>query len=233
MNTFTETLWQSLTRAYEGAMLLLPALLAALIIVLAGLVVALVLRVALRRVLAATSLDRFCANVGITQVLLRAEITTTPAEITVRATFWIVLILFLLAGVSALGIEAFNHLVGAVLLYLPRLLAALVILLLGFLAASFLSRAALLAAVNAHLGSSRIVAGVVKYLIATLAFAMALDQLQIARGIVTTAFAIAFGAVMLGLALAFGLGGRDAARVFLNKHVVVEKDGGVDRLSHI
>lgn len=232
-NTFTESLWQSLTRAYEGAMLLLPALLAALVIILAGLAIAWILGLAVRRMLAATNFNSFCWNTGITQMLTRADITAPPVEIAGRVVFWLGLVVFLLAGVSALGVEVFNQLVAAIFLYLPRLFAAAVILLLGFLVGNFLSRAALLAAVNAHFGAPRLVAGIVKYLIATLAFAMALDQLQIARGIVITAFAIAFGAVMLGLALAFGLGGRAVARDFLGRRFNPKKEQEFDRLSHI
>ena len=234
MNTnFTETLLESLSRAYQGAMLLLPTLLAAVIILIAGLAVAWIVRIAMRRVLAATSIDRFCANFGVTQGLARADITAQPAEIAARVAYWLVLIAFLLAGVSALGVEVFNQLIAATFLYLPRLFAAMVILLLGFLVGNFLSRAALLAAVNAHLPSARIAAGVVRYLIATLALAMALDQLQIARSIVTIAFAIIFGAVMLGLALAFGLGGRDVAQEFLKKRLLAKKEQDFDELSHI
>ena len=78
----------------------------------------------------------------------------------------------------------------------------------GFLLGNFVSRAALLASVNANMPSPRLIAGVVKFLIAILAFAMALEQLEIAKSIVIAAFIISFGAVMLGLAIAFGAGGQ-------------------------
>jgi small-conductance mechanosensitive channel len=107
------------------------------------------------------------------------------------------------------------------------------ILALGFLLANFLSRAALLLAVNEELPVPRLVAGTVRLLVNVLAFAMAMEQLGIARNTVTVAFAIAFGALMLGLALAFGLGGKDLARELLAKRFKRQDPDPQDGLHHL
>lgn len=232
-NSFTANLWDTLKRFFDNAMQFLPTLLAALVIIAIGWLLAWALRSIVRRVLVAARFDRFSANAGMTQLLTRADITTAPSELASRFVFWLVMLVFLLSGVSALGMEVFNQLIGEFFLYLPKLFAALLILLIGFLVGNFLSRAVLLAAVNANFASPHVVSGVVRYLIAILAFAMALDQLQIARGIVTAAFAIAFGAVMLGLAIAFGLGGRDVARQMLEKRFLQKQEQERDEFSHI
>jgi small-conductance mechanosensitive channel len=101
------------------------------------------------------------------------------------------------------------------------------------LVGSFLSRAALLAAVNSHIPSPGIIGLVVKWLVTILAFAMALEQLKIASSIVTSAFTIAFGPVMLGLAIAFGLGGRDVARRALEKGLEAKEAKETDGFSHL
>jgi hypothetical protein len=220
-------------RFYEGTMQFLPSLLAALAIIVAGWLAAWILKVIVRRTLVVAKFDRFCADVGATQVLARADIAAAPSTLAGRFVFWLVFIVFLMSGLSALGLKIINRLISEFFLYLPRVFAALLILLFGFLIGNFLSRAALLAAVNAGVPSPRIVGGVVKLLIGILAFAMALEQLQIARSIVTAAFAIAFGAVMLGLAIAFGLGGRDVARQVLERRFLEKKEGEPDEFSHI
>jgi hypothetical protein len=138
-----------------------------------------------------------------------------------------------MAGVSALGLDVFNRLVAEFFLYLPRVFTAFVILVVGFLIGNFLSRAALLAAVNANFPSPRMSSGVVRLLIGILAFAMAMEQLQIASSIVTAAFVISFGSVMLGLALAFGLGGRGVARQALERQFSGEKKEERDEFSHL
>jgi hypothetical protein len=232
-NSFTEALWMTLRRFYDGAMQFLPSVLATLVIIVAGWLVAWILKVIVRRTLMVAQFDRFCANAGATQMLTRADIRASPSALAGRFVFWLVFIVFLMSGVSALGLGVINQLISEFFLYLPRIFAALLILLVGFLIGNFLSRAALLAAVNANMPSPRIVSGVVKFLIAILAFAMALEQLQIARSIVTAAFAISFGAVMLGLAIAFGLGGRDVARHVLEQRFLEKKEEERDEFSHI
>ena len=96
---------------------------------------------------------------------------------------------------------------------------AILILFVGILAANFLSRTALLTAVNAGYRSPRLWSGMVRFVIWILTISMALEQVGLARQTVVAAFSIVFGAVMLALAIAFGLGGRDLARQALERYV--------------
>ena len=102
-------------------------------------------------------------------------------------------------------------------LFLPRLFVSLLIVFLGMLAASFFARAALLAAVNSDLPSPQLLSDAVKVVIIVLASSMAFEELGLAQRTVLIAFSIVFGALMLGLAIAFGMGGRDLARQFLER----------------
>ncbi|MBI5442810.1 MAG: hypothetical protein HY900_16555 [Deltaproteobacteria bacterium] len=230
---FMETMMTTLSRFFQGTMEFLPRLLAALVILAIGWLAAWVLKLLVRRALVVARFDSFCAETGATQVLTRADIVDSPSTLVGRVVFWLVFLVFLMAGVSALGLDVFNRLIAEFFLYLPRVFTALGILLVGFLIGNFLSRAVLLAAVNANFPSPRMSSNVVKILIGILAFAMAMEQLQIASSIVTAAFAISFGAVMLGLALAFGLGGRGVARQVLERQFLGEKEDKPDEFSHI
>lgn len=212
----------------------LPQLLAALLVVVVGCLVAWVVRWAARRLLTLARFDRLADSLGVSGGLARADVTARPSALAASALFWLVLLAFLLAALRMFEVEAVNQLTTDFILYLPRLFTAMLILLFGFLVANFLARAALIAAVNAGLPSARMFSLVIKVLITILAFAMALEQLRIARSIVLAAFVISFGSVSLGLALAFGLGGRDAARrVLEGRHTADgERDDG-DGVSHL
>jgi hypothetical protein len=232
-NSFSQALSISLENFYSGAIRFLPGLAAMMVIVLTGLVVGWILNVIVRRALGLAKFDRFCANAGAAQILTRADIRVSPSNLAGRFVFWLVFLVAVMTGVSALQLDVFDRLIAEFFLYLPRIFAALLILLVGFLIGNFLSRASLLAAVNANMPSARLVSSGVKVLIAILTFAMALEQLQIARGIVTSAFTIAFGAVMLGLAVAFGLGGQQVARRLLEERFPEKKQEQPDQFSHI
>ncbi len=156
-----------------------------------------------------------CDRIGVAAVLKTADLP--PADILVSLiVFWLVWVGFLLSGVDVLGFTALEGMVRSFALFVPRLLVAIVILVLGVVCANFAWRATLIAAVNARVPSPRVVSGAVRALVLILAGAMALDQIALARTIVLTAFAIAFGAVMLGLAIAFGVGGGGIARRILD-----------------
>jgi len=231
---FTERLLGALNAFYEGVMRFLPGLLAALLVVALGLAVAWLVKVVTKRILVVTRFDRFCDAWGVTQALNRADIRSLPSAFAARILAWLVFLSFAMAGLSALELAVVRQLVAEFFLYLPRLFAAMLILLVGFVVGNFLSRAVLLAAVNANVPSPRGISLMVKLLIAVLSFAMALEQLQIAKSIVLAAFIITFGAVMLALAIAFGVGGRDVARRVLEKRFSDKDQGqGTDGLSHV
>jgi hypothetical protein len=100
------------------------------------------------------------------------------------------------------------------------------------LAASFFSRAALLAAVNANFRSSRLLSISIRIIISIFALSMVLEVLGVAEETMLIAFGTAFGAIMLGLALAFGIGGKDLAREFLEKKFAIgKKEEKEDELS--
>lgn len=232
--SFWHTLLGALDAFFAGVVRFLPGLLAAVLILIIGLLVGWVIKVLVRRALMVAKFDHLCDSSGVSQVLSRADIRATPSRLAGTLVFWLIFLSFVMAGLSALNVDVINRLISEFFLYLPRILAALAILLLGFLLANFVSRAALLAAVNAAVPSPRAISLVVKFLIAILSFAMALEQLEIAKTIVIAAFVISFGAVMLGLALAFGLGGRDVARRVLERQLKdLDEPKDKDTLSHI
>jgi maltose alpha-D-glucosyltransferase/alpha-amylase len=138
-----------------------------------------------------------------------------------------------LLGVDVLGFVALQGVVAAFTLFVPRLLVAIAILVVGFVIANFAWRATLLAAVNAGIPSPRVLSAAVRALVLVLAAAMALDQIALARTIVLAAFAISFGAVMLGLAIAFGVGGGPVARRILEHWFPEQVRSEIDELRHL
>ncbi len=139
---------------------------------------------------------------------------------------------FILLGVSVLGIVGLQEYISRFFLFLPRLFVSLVILFFGLLAASFFSRAVLLAAVNANFRSPRLLSISIRIIISIFALSMVFEVLGVAEETMLIAFGIAFGAIMLGLAIAFGLGGKDLAREFLERRLVTGKrDEKEDELS--
>ncbi len=192
----------------------LPRVIVMLVIALLGWLIAYLVRAAVRSILRWSKFSKLSEHTGATQLLNQADLPSST-ELLSRFAFWVAWVGCVLLGVSVLGIVGLQEYTAQFFLFLPRLFGALVILFFGLLAASFFSRAALLAAVNANFRSSRLLSVSVRILISIFALSMAFEVLGIAQRTIMTAFGTAFGAVMLGLAIAFGLGGQDLAREFL------------------
>jgi hypothetical protein len=166
-------------------------------IVFVGWLLALVLAFVTRKVVGWIRLDRLSERTGTAELLKKADLPSAN-RLAGTVVFWLVFVGFLLSGLDALGFRGMEGLFSDFVRFIPRLIVGVLVLLVGLLAANFAWRACLLAAVNANLAGARLLAGGVRVLIVVLAVAMALEQIEIARGVVLTAFAIAFGSVMFG-----------------------------------
>jgi hypothetical protein len=212
---------------YLGALrAFLPRVLATLSIVVAGGLIALVLRALTRRVLGLVRFNALARRTGAAEVLRKAELPAADVLVA-RVVFWLVFLGFLLSSLGVLGFKGVEGLLAEFLRFIPRLLVAVAILVLGLLAANFAWRATLLAAVNANLPSARLVSALVRVMVVAMVAAMALEQLAVARTVVLTAFAISFGAVMLAVAIAVGIGAGPTARRIIEQHFT-RREGGAD-----
>jgi preprotein translocase subunit Sss1 len=188
-----------------------------------------VLRYILRGLLGFTKLDRVSEQSGASRVLRMAHLPSM-SELLSRSIFWVTWLGFLLVGISVLGIPGFQEQISRLFRFLPEVFVAILIMFLGVAIANFLSRAALLAAVNAGHPSARILSWSIRFVIWILAITMTLEELGLARQTVISAFSIVFGATMLGLAIAFGLGGQDLARKALERYFAeAKKDKDKDK----
>ena len=154
----------------------------------------------------------------------------TPSDVLGLLFFWTIFVIFASLGIDALGV------VGATAMllgFLPAVFAAVLILLVGWLVANFLSQGLLIAAVNAGLPEARLLARAVHWGVLLFAIATALTQLGIGKEMVLVAFGITFGGLVFALALAFGLGGRNVARELLERRLRREGPPPQERLTHL
>jgi hypothetical protein len=233
MDTFIKAVTGPLKVFFDKAMAFFPHLVGMVIILVAGFVTAWIARRIASKLLGAVGFNTWSDKAGLTSVLTKAEVRTSPGEFLSRIIYWFIVVVFLLAGLSALGLETTNMFVSKTFLYFPKFLSAVLLIVLGYLFASFLVRATVLAGVNAGLTSARLLGEAVRLLVLVFVLAMALEQLEIARGIVVAAFSILFGGILLALALAFGLGGREAARKILEGSLVSKDEEDKDEVKHI
>ena len=212
---------------------LLPRILSALVILVLGWSLAAALRAITRRVLGWVRFNALAERMGATELLQKAN-AAAPDRIAASAVFWLTWLTVIAAAMQALGFAGAELLMADVVRSVPRIASGVFVLVLGIFLSNLAWRAALLGAVKAQMRSAKLLGALVRALTLIAAIAMALEQVQVGRNVIQTAFAIAFGAVMLAAAIAFGLGGRDLARRYLEQKLLARrKDDDRDEPSHL
>jgi hypothetical protein len=201
----------SVQRGLNEVFAFIPEFLMAIVIVAVGYLLARVLGNVVGRGLHRAGIDHTLTRGGVGAWV--QKVTASPARLVGTLTFWAVFLGAVSLAVSVLGIAALTDFVAAVYGYLPNVIAAVLIFLVAGAVAAGVSTLAARFLGDTPLG--KIVATAAPILVMTIATFMILDQLKIAEDIVVITYAALLGAIALGSALAFGLGGRDVAREML------------------
>lgn len=186
------------------------------IVVLAA-AIALVVGAIVPRLLALLRFDHLAARIGLTGALHRSSLKAPPSQYVGRFLAWITLFVVFIAGSASLNLPWTQRIVDRGLLFVPAFVSAVVIVIAGALFAEFIARGILIAAVNAGWRAASLVSAIARVLVLLLASAMALEQIGVAPVVVAATFSILLGGIVLAVALAFGLGGRDLARDYLKR----------------
>lgn len=204
-STFTERLEQSFALLGE----FVPALFGALVILFAGYLVAKVIEKGTGRLLRRMHFNQLLERGGVMQAVERSGSHMNPAKVIANLLFWCVMFAVLLVAANAIGLESLANVFSELVSYIPSVIAAIVIIILGIVLGGFVGGLIMASAGGLHGGPWLARTGRAGVIV--LAVFMALQELGIATDIVTTAFAILFGAVALALSLSFGLGNRELA----------------------
>lgn len=224
---------EPLREVAQGIVAFLPSLLTGIVVLLIGLGLAWLAKLLVIRIIKILKIDAAFARSGVAEALNKMAVKDTPAKLIGRTFFWLVTFIFFVLALKVMKVPVLDQLLERFLLYLPNVFVALIVLTIGWLLGNFLGRAALIASVNAGIKLSGQISRAVKGVILLFAFVMAFEQLGIGRNTIVAAFTIAFGGVVLGLALAFGLGGKDLARTFLEKRLQSGGEANHDDLKHL
>ena len=207
----SSTLLASLRDSWNEMLTVVPDLLLALALLVVGWLVARSLRKLSVRVLRLMKVDEFAERSGFEDFLVRGGVEMTAVTLISSAVYWLVLLGVFLALLDALGLQAARLLLERIAGFIPNLIVAVGILVFGSLLARI--GGALVFSYLSNIGSPAAgpVAALARYALLAFVLFMAAEQLAVRSEVLISGFQIAFAAVCLAAALAFGLGGREWA----------------------
>jgi hypothetical protein len=156
-------------------------------------------------------IDLVAEKAGITNLLKKGNVRYNFCELIGILFYWFIMLLAFMAALNALGLTATAQMLDRIILYIPSVIAALFVFILGLFIASFVSGVVRTATAGVGVTESNFLGRLAQTVVTIFALVIALQQLNIKVAVLTYSLNILLASAGLGLALAFGLGGKDAA----------------------
>lgn len=188
---------------------IVPSFLGAALILFAGYIVARMVERWTDALLQRLNFNKMAEAGGLSEAMGRTGTRLDPIHAVGKLLFWMVMLVVILLASAALGLDSINQMFGTMLSYIPTLIAAIVIVILGMIVGEFV-RAIVLASAGGVEGVPTL-AKFSKSAVVLISVFMAMQQMGVAPEIITAAFTLVFGAIGLAAGLAFGLGNRELA----------------------
>jgi hypothetical protein len=195
----------------------LPRLTLALVLLILGWALARLVRRLVVRGLRLARVDVAAEKAGIEDFLVQGGVRFTTVTMVGNFAYWVINLTVVLAALTVLGLHSAAEMFNRMLLYIPNVVTAVVVLILGTLLGQFVGALTYTYLANVGVAGARAISTIASLGVVLFVIAISFEQLSIGGQILLSAFQMAFGALCLALALAFGLGGRDwAARILDN-----------------
>ena len=209
LSSWQTALLVSWSEVWTSFVRILPSLLGAVVVFAIGLILAYWVKRLLVQGLRMVQLEKLTGMVGVDRYLAKAEIKLTFVELLGTIVEWIIVLVFFLAVVDILGLSAVSMVLAQVLGYIPNVLAAALIFAAGYFVARLVDSLVRGALVSVDHDLARPVGKLARWVILLVTFFAAVDQLQIARGLISTFFQGLTYTVVLIVGLSVGLGAKD------------------------
>ena len=195
----------------------LPRLLLAMLVVVVGWLIAKAVRFAVERALRAINFNVLTERAGTDNFLRQAGMSGDTTTVFGLLAFWLVILATLIIAFNGMGLTYITDLLGRVVLFAPKLLIGMLIMVFGSYCARFVGNAVQSYCENAQIPDAEVLGRLVRYAIMLFVVMIALSQVEVGGDIVQRTFLIILAGLMLAIALAFGLGGKDWAASLLQR----------------
>lgn len=189
----------------------LPSLLTALGLLIGGHFIAKLLASAMAKLFTKIGLDRLAETAGIDGALRKAGMTSGPSQVLSKILYWLVFLTFIISASDALGLDRVSATIDHFVLYIPKVISALILTLIGLFIAGLVRTAIEASLSSINLGYERTVGGIIYALIVVIVVSLAINQLEIETDLLNQVVIIFLLSGAGAVALALGLGTKHVA----------------------
>jgi hypothetical protein len=218
MNEITDVFVHSYNTFMQQIAGFLPSLIGALLILIIGWIIAKIFRTIVIKLLKLIRFNVVTEKAKVDQFLADGGVKKSTIEIIGSLFYWLIMLIVLLTAFNSLGLSAASTLFNQVFLFIPNIIVAVLVLILGLFLANFISQALVTYLKNIEIENAETIGRLTNYAIIVFVVSISLTQLSIGEELISNAFLIVFGALCLAMALAFGIGGKEWAAGIINKY---------------
>ena len=193
----------------------IPNIIGAIIVIVAGLLIAKVVAKAIQVILEKAKVDRLGDRLNAVEMVANSGVQLKFSILISKVVYYVLLLIFLVVATDVLGMEVVSIMVADLIAYVPKLIAAVVLLIIGLLLAEGIKKIVLAACRSLNIPSANIIATFVFYLVFITLLISALAQAGIATDLITSNLTVILSAIAFAFALGYGLASRDTMANFL------------------
>ena len=177
-----------------------------IVVMIVGFIVSWVVRKLVEKLLILFRFDKWAADAGIITFLERGGVKAQPSTIISRIVFWIFIITVFSFGLNLVGISQFTEYASRITSALPYIVISMIIVIVGIIFSTFISRVIYMACQNANIKYGEIISKSVHILLVVITFGIVFEYLGLGSTIISISFLIVFGGIIMTLSLALGIG---------------------------
>lgn len=208
---FNERLWEPLFGQWGLLVAFLPKAIAALIVLIFGLLTGFVLAAVARSILRKLGIDKLSRHAGVDAMMHEGGLKSTPSQLIGKMVFWLVFFATLMPTTELLGIQELTRLTESFVMFLPKIIAASIIVVFGFVVANFLRHTVQGSSQSIGLTSTKTIGNMIYSLTVAITIVVALGQMGMDTQLLYTVLITIIASMSFAIALAIGLGGREMA----------------------
>jgi hypothetical protein len=205
-------LWENFSDVFRNVLVMLA-------IMILGFIISWVIRKLIEKLLILFRFDKWADGTGIVTFLERGGVKAKPSTIISRIVFWILIVTFFSFGLGLVGLPQFTEYASRITSALPYIVISTIIVIVGMIFSTFLSRVIYMACENANIGYGDIISKSVRILLIIITFAIVFEYMGLGSTIISISFLIIFGGVILTLSLALGVGLSGVITEFIRQKV--------------
>lgn len=218
MNSIKDSVIEALVSLKDILVQFFPKLVITLVILLIGWIIAKIVKIILKKVLKAARIDQLAEKMKLDEVLAQIGIRSPLSKVISSLAYYLIFLMFIVVSTDYLGVESISSGIKLIMGYIPTMITALVVFVVGFLLATIVKKSVFSVTNSIGLSGAQAISNIVYYIILVLVAVTAMDQAGVETSLIRTYLVMIMGSMLVAFAVAYGIASRNIVSNMLSSY---------------